>query len=207
MSQDVQVTTLDILRHGECADGEVFRGRIDSALSERGQQQMQRAIDTGDNHWDTIVTSPLQRCRVFSQSLASDSNRVLIIEADFQEMSFGDWDGLTTEQVENQDADKISAYWLDRENNTPPNGEPLIDFHQRTGEALQRLLENEQGRHILLVTHGGVLRSLIAHCLKMPLKSLAHIEVPYACRTQIRVFHSPNHPDWMQLMHHNQPQR
>lgn len=207
MSEQVEVTTLDILRHGECADGDIFRGRTDSALSELGRQQMQQAIDADGKNWDVLVTSPLQRCAQFSQALADASHTPFKIENHLQEMSFGDWDGLTTAQVEHRDAEALAAYWLDRENNTPPNGESLIAFHQRIAQALQQLLEQERGRHLLIVTHGGVVRSLMAQCLQMPLKAMAHIDVPYASRTQIKVFHSPDHPDWMQLMHHRPQSR
>ena len=203
MSNDIEVTTLDLLRHGECADGDIFRGRTDSLLSELGHQQMQRAIDLSGGGWDVIVTSPLQRCRAFSQTLASTMGLSFNVEDGLQEISFGDWDGLTRTQINAQNGDRLAAYWLDRENNTPPNGEPLAEFHQRTHNALRQLLDSERGRHLLIVTHGGVVRSFIAHCLQIPLKSISHIDVPYGCQTQIQVFHSPYHSDWMQLMHHN----
>lgn len=202
-SSPISVTTLDLLRHGECADGDIFRGRTDSLLSSTGHQQMQQAIEEGAANWDGIISSPLQRCLQFSQQLASQKNLPLATNAGFQEISFGDWEGLLTEDIEAVAAEPLAAYWLDRENNTPPNGEPLADFHQRTYAALQQLLDQQQGSHQLLITHGGVVRSLIAHTLKIPLHAMQHIDVPYACRTRIKVFRSPDHPDWMQLMHHH----
>lgn len=207
MTDNVLVTTLDILRHGECTDGDVFRGRTDSSLSQLGLEQMQQAAQINKSLWDTIISSPLQRCLQFSQSLSQKLQKPLITESNFQEMSFGDWDGLTTKQVETYDGEKLAAYWLDRENNTPPNGELLKEFHQRIQFALTSLLEKQRGQQLLLVTHGGVVRSLMAHCLQIPLKSMAHIDVPYGCRTQIKIYHSPNHPDWMQLMHHQPLER
>lgn len=207
MTDSVQVTTLDILRHGECSDGDVFRGRTDSSLSERGLEQMHQAIQIDKHPWDAIISSPLQRCLRFSQSLSKEQQKPLIAESNFQEMSFGDWDGLSTKQVEANDGKKLAAYWLDRENNTPPNGEQLKAFHQRILAALTSLLDTRRGQHLLLVTHGGVVRSLMAHCLQMPLKSMAHIDVPHGCRVQIKIYHSPNHPDWLQLMHHRPLER
>ena len=202
MSSRMSVTTLDLLRHGACANGDIFRGRTDSLLSQVGLQQMRQAIENNTSEWKAIISSPLKRCLQFSQELADQQKLPLAIEAGFQEISFGNWEGLVTEEIEADSGKQLEAYWLDRENNTPPNGEALVDFHQRTFSALQQLLEQRRGAHQLVVTHGGVIRSLMAHALQMPLKAMQHIDVPYACRTQIKVFHSPDHPDWMQLMHH-----
>ncbi len=60
---------VDLLRHGACAGGEIYRGRSDVALSELGLKQMQAAVL--GLHWQSIISSPLQRCDKFAQGLAT----------------------------------------------------------------------------------------------------------------------------------------
>lgn len=77
-------TYIDLLRHGECEGGNIFRGSTNVALTEHGEKRMQNAcrylLDNSfasDNRvsqtlhatekptWDTVITSPLQRCHNF----------------------------------------------------------------------------------------------------------------------------------------------
>ena len=61
MSNPAAATTVDLLRHGACADGEIYRGITDSALTEAGKRQMTLAV--GDfRAWTSVVSSPLSRC-------------------------------------------------------------------------------------------------------------------------------------------------
>ena len=51
----MKTTTIDLLRHGQCEGGEIFRGSTDVALSEAGWQQMRHATQEEDN-WDRVIT-------------------------------------------------------------------------------------------------------------------------------------------------------
>ena len=57
---------LDLLRHGETELGGGLRGSLDDALTELGWAQMHEAVQ-GQGPWDRIVSSPLQRCRLFAR--------------------------------------------------------------------------------------------------------------------------------------------
>ncbi|WP_339669102.1 histidine phosphatase family protein [Dasania marina] len=200
------VTTIDLLRHGECEGGLIFRGHTDSALSTKGQQQMQQAIDAypGQANWQQIISSPLQRCSVFAQQLIDCQNHsaTLLVEPGLQEISFGDWDGCLTEQVQQQQPTAVSNFWQNPAEHTPPNGELLTDFQQRVVHSWQQLVEQHRGEHSLLISHGGVIRIILAHILQMPLRPLSYLSAPHACLTQIKIFHQAGSPDWPQLIFH-----
>lgn len=202
---DFSVTTIDILRHGHCDDGEIFRGRTDSELSVSGWQQMQNTIEGNSiRSWQVIISSPMQRCSQYAQQLAKNLNINCICIADFQEIDFGDWEGQSPRQL-TSDSGLLQSYWKAPHLITPPNGESLSDFHKRVGAAWQQLLLEQKGKKLLLVTHGGVIRSILAHCLNATLSSLQRFSVPHACISQIKIFHSDNEPDWLQLIHHTPP--
>tara|TARA_B100000446_G_scaffold79116_1_gene74898 strand:- start:3250 stop:3897 length:648 start_codon:yes stop_codon:yes gene_type:complete len=204
MNDSIQVTTLDLMRHGECEDGAIFRGNTDSLLSETGKRKMLEVANNNEAlHWQAILSSPLQRCQFVAEQLAQQHELSLHTHNALQEISFGDWDGQSFSAVERDSPAAFAQYWQDRETHTPPNGEPLAQFHQRVKAVLSEILKHYRGQHLLIVTHGGVIRSLLAHCLQMPIAAMQHIEVPPCCRSQIKIYHSTEHKDWMQLIYHN----
>lgn len=204
MTNSIQVTTLDLIRHGECADGHIFRGHTDSLLSDTGKRHMLEVTHEHEgSSWQAILTSPLQRCQQVAQQLSQERQLPVDTLSELQEISFGDWDGQSFATVERDAPAAFAQYWQDREKHTPPNGEPLAQFHQRTETVLAYILKHYLGQHLLVVTHGGVIRSLLAHCLQMPIAAMQHIEVPPCCRSQLKIYHSTEHKDWMQLIYHN----
>jgi len=209
MSQTNSITTIDLLRHGECQDGRIFRGRTDSALSRLGEQQMIIALDKlrayhdGQSQpWQTIISSPLQRCASIAARLSTKQHPPTL-EPAFQEIDFGDWDGQLTDEVFAEQPQQLEAFWQDSSRNTPPNGESLQDFDKRVTRAWKQLLQDQQGKSVLLICHGGVVRMLLAKLLSMALPALPNIYVPYGCISRIQIHHQPGSPDWPQLVFHN----
>ncbi|WP_027329139.1 alpha-ribazole phosphatase family protein [Marinimicrobium agarilyticum] len=171
-------TRLDLLRHGQCEGGEIFRGSHDVALTQEGWATMQARVDI-PTPWDAVVTSPLQRCRAFAEAAAERLALPLIIESDLREMHFGEWEGRPYQEI--WDNDPILALWgEDPEEHTPPDGEPLADFARRVNAALDRLAKSQSGRRLLVVTHGGVIRLLLTRAKGLPRNTLRDQPVPYA---------------------------
>ncbi|MBK8181432.1 MAG: alpha-ribazole phosphatase family protein [Candidatus Competibacteraceae bacterium] len=182
------VTVVDLLRHGEPEGGQKFRGAVDDPLSPRGWEQMRAAV--GDYRgWQAIVSSPLIRCAAFAHELAERLNCPLEIVQVFSELSFGIWEGRAVAEVNATDPLTLARFWRDPVAYPVPNGEPVADFNGRTGRAWEGLLERYQGRHVLLVTHGGVIRMLLRRLLEMPLQAIWRIDVPYAAVSRLRQYH------------------
>ena len=102
-------TLFDLIRHGEPAGGHMYRGHKDDPLSDLGWQQMRDAIQAGDQ-WDHILTSPLLRCREFAAELSKQQHIPLTVAHDFKEISFGDWEGKTREQVAQEYGDHQAKF-------------------------------------------------------------------------------------------------
>jgi len=184
------VTTIDLLRHGECEGGEIYRGHIDVALSEQGWQSMQRSVDSlGDPHWHRVVSSPLQRCARFAETVAKGYDLPIELNEAFKEVNFGDWDGMPSKQVWRDHKEQLMKFFTEPDTYAPPNGESLLQLQQRLVPAFEQLVEQHQGEHILLVQHGGTIRALLGWILNMPLKSVLQFDVPYASLSRVRVFH------------------
>ena len=191
-------TNIDLLRHSEVLGGSCYRGITDDPLTNKGWQQMQDKLGC-NKHWDVIISSPLSRCHNFAKLLSSELQLALVTTPAFQEIDFGDWEGKTAEQI---DAQLLSQFYADPVNFSPPNGEPFNDFQQRILVAWQALLEAQQGKRILLITHAGVIRIILAHSLGLDIQHSFRLKIDHACLSSLEYFHSPGAESFCQLTKH-----
>jgi alpha-ribazole phosphatase len=198
---------IDLLRHGEPEGGVRFRGSSDDPLTELGWSQMQAAIERdtreGEDAWQHIISSPLQRCLHFSQKIAGERAIPLSCHAGLQEMHFGDWEGKTMEELLAQDAEALSRFWQDPFKHTPPNAETLEAFQARVIADWGEVVNALQG-HTLLVVHKGVISVILRHVLGMPESHLLAIEMPFASRTRLQVMKDPEHQSIKLISHGGQ---
>ena len=167
-----------LLRHGETEGGARYWGGTDVALSSRGWLQMRTAVAGGS--WDLIVSSPLRRCAAFAQALAQERRVPCRLEADLREMCFGTWEGYSTAELMQRDAEGLRLFWSDPSLHTPPGAEPFAGLHARVMAVWQRLTTASDCRHLLVVTHGGPIRVLRAVQSRTPLSALLSIDAPHA---------------------------
>jgi broad specificity phosphatase PhoE len=168
-----------LLRHGAVEGSEVYRGRTDDPLSAIGRVQMWEAM-VGLNHWDRIVSSPLQRCADFATEFAHYHSIPLSLEPGLAEIDFGEWEGRSATELMRSSHTALTDYWRDPCNHTPPGGESLSQFRQRVVESWETLRRSHDGQRLLLVTHGGVIRMLLCHLQGWSLDRILEIEVKHA---------------------------
>jgi len=148
--------------------------------------QAARGIESG-TAWTEIVSSPLQRCRAFAEQLAQAREIPLQVEPHWQEIDYGDWDGLPLHQWREVAAEQFREFRQDLSKLAPPGGEAYLPFRDRVLAALQALAEKPDGSHILLVTHGGVMRVVLPTVLGMPLNRTNPLQIPFACLSRIEL--------------------
>lgn len=172
-------TVFDFMRHGEPVGGRKYRGQIDDPLSDKGWAQMRETVADFAG-WDAIVSSPLSRCQAFSRELAEKLGKPLHFDERLKEVGFGEWEGKTAAELKAADPDLLHRFKLDPIGARPAGAEPLPDFHARVGAALQDVLQQHSGKHVLVVCHAGVIRMVLAHALAMPLANAYRIHVASA---------------------------
>lgn len=210
MSPQKKRITVDLLRHGEPEGGEVLRGRIDHCLTGLGWQQMRNAVasvsanttaDSNSNSntstntkdrnnlagWTHIISSPLKRCRAFAETVAQERGLALHTESCWQEIDYGEWDGMPLPDWRQQAAPMFQEFRQDMARLVPPNGEDFISFKDRVLSAWQELSALPDGSHVLLVTHGGVLRVILPSVLGMPLNRSQPLHIPFASLSRVNL--------------------
>ncbi|BCX69822.1 alpha-ribazole phosphatase family protein [Pseudomonas izuensis] len=180
------ILRLDLLRHGETELGGGLRGSLDDALTEKGWQQMRSAV-MEQGPWDRLVSSPLQRCARFAEELAARSGLPVAFDPDLQELHFGAWEGQSAAALMETDAEGLGLFWADPYSFTPPQGEPVAEFSARVLAAVARLQAAYAGQRVLLISHGGVMRLLLAQARGLPREQLLNVEVGHGALFSLSV--------------------
>ncbi|MGE8684670.1 MAG: histidine phosphatase family protein [Acinetobacter sp.] len=179
----MDIFRLDILRHGETELSHTLRGSTDDALTAKGWQHMQQTIETelslygvsSQPLWDVIVSSELQRCRLFAFELSEKLMLPLQVNPQFQEMHFGDWEAVDTQQIYAQSPELLTQFWEKPTQFAPPNAETMQQFQQRVVFGLDSLIQQvqeHQWQRVLLISHGGVIKLLKCLALQQPLDDI-----------------------------------
>lgn len=194
-------TIIDFIRHGAPEGGRRYRGRIDDPLSEHGWEQMWDAVKSPAD-WELILSSPLVRCSDFAHTLADKLELDCIEDERLTEVSYGGWEGMSGEDLKKADPDVLARFYHNPSIHRPDDAERLEDFQARVSDVFEDIRETYRDRQVLVVTHAGVIRAVIAHVVSAPVDSLYRITVPTASLARVRcnaerpptlVFHGRQH--------------
>ncbi len=181
-----QFTTLDLVRHGEIATRGLLCAGRDEPLSATGKTQLE-TLKPGLK-WDLVVSSPYKRCADFAQELASSQGLPLIIDPAWREIDFGAWTDVTRESIWASERQQLLQLWSDPMNFSAPGGESMLDFTNRVQSAFAELLEAQQGKSILMLSHAGVVRAIVANALGIDYHSTQKFNVEHAKINRLRAY-------------------
>lgn len=175
------MTLLYLLRHGEIewpeADG--FIGQTDAPLSARGRRQAHAwSHELGSTTFTGIWSSDLRRATETAAIVFAGRNLVVRSCKDLREIHLGEWDGLPRRRVRERHPDLWHARGKDLAGFRPPGGESFSDLQERAVRRVLQIAATATGA-VCLITHAGVIRVLICHCLQMPLSNLFRIRLDY----------------------------
>ena len=176
-------TRLYLLRHGEVEARyhRVFGGRIDMELSPLGQEQAAHLANYLERvPFDAIYASPMKRVQQTLRQFAERQNKSPRVLPELREVDFGTWTGLSWDDVRARFG--VSAFeWLKLlEEGAIHEAEPIDQFRDRIGQAVNHILRESRERTVAVVCHGGVIRMALSLLLELPLQKMASFEVEYA---------------------------
>jgi ribonuclease H / adenosylcobalamin/alpha-ribazole phosphatase len=189
------MTTLVLVRHGATSHTaqKRFSGGLASSnpgLSEEGRAQVREVAD-----WlaplgeavEVVVSSPVRRCRESAEIVAERLGLSLVEEPGFAEMEFGTWDGLTFEEVREQQPDQLER-WLGNLDVAAGGGESFREVEKRVLAGLGRVLEQYAGKTLIVVSHVTPIKTLVAHAVEAPLTALFRMELSTASVSVVSFF-------------------
>lgn len=176
-----------LVRHGETQWNAESRrqGRGDSVLTENGIAQSRavaRQLKTHvtDQSEITVITSPAGRSRrtavIIAEELGIDPNRIRIA-TQLEEMDFGDWTGLTDQEIAEQQPEQWRARQLNRWFFEYPNGESYPKLCSRVSQWMETA-EDIPGV-IIAVTHQWTSRVIRGQYLRLPKEDMFPLMHPH----------------------------
>jgi broad specificity phosphatase PhoE len=155
-------TLLGLVRHGE-SEGNVlgaWQGRTDGPLTDEGRRQAARLAAWYDG-LDHLYSSPLSRARDTATVLGDAHGLEPILLDDVVEMSFGAWDGMTTDEILQHDAAAFVAAF-EHDHPRGETGETFVGVGRRMRAALEGIAAGHPDAKVGVVSHGGAIRAFAA---------------------------------------------
>ncbi len=160
------MTTLILVRHGQSRSNldKTFAGQSDVKLTELGHRQAEMAAKfLKDRHFDAAYSSTLSRALETAAPIVKDRNLEIVQVHDLCETALGDWEGLEIDSVREE-----YAVWKSDMNYAPPGGESTYTVCQRFGKAIDKIASDNDGKTVLVATHGGCIRTLPSYLANDP---------------------------------------
>ncbi|MCF7481557.1 alpha-ribazole phosphatase [Vibrio sp. J1-1] len=152
-----------LMRHGKVDAAPGLHGQSDLKVKESEQQIIAQAWEEQGREVSGIITSSLSRCSDLAQIIAEQQMLPVSENSELQEMNFGDFDGVPFDMLSDK-WKKLESFWQSPSQHTLPNAESLNAFSQRVTSVWSQIV-NDINDNLLIVTHGGVIRMILAHIL------------------------------------------
>jgi glucosyl-3-phosphoglycerate phosphatase len=166
--------TVVVWRHGQTQWNAEhrFQGQLDVELDAVGRAQAARAaVVLAELAPSAIVASDLVRARDTAHALADLVALPVATDVRLREIDVGAWAGLTFDEVRQRFPAEAEA-WADGGEGRRGGGESLVDVGVRTVAALHDALESvDDGRVLIVATHGAAGRALVASMMGLPTTS------------------------------------
>jgi probable phosphomutase (TIGR03848 family) len=158
------VTVLLLIRHGHTeSSGKRLTGWMPGVhLSERGREEAERlARRLNGVPVAAVYASPLERCRETAAPLADARSLPVESREDLGEVRFGAWTDRTLAQL------RRTKLWTAVQHNPSavrfPEGESFLEVQGRALREVERIVAAHPKQTAAVVSHGDVIRLLIAH--------------------------------------------
>ena len=139
--------------------------------------------------YDKVYTSPSARCIESAQTIAKLFKKKFT-EIDLRARKYGAWSGQTFTDIYEQYGAKAII-------ETPEGGEDLKAFNTRVNETIKKLIDENRGNRIIVVTTPDVVQAAVAKTLGLKNENQYKVLIKTGSITQISYFEG----NWSSLIY------
>ena len=168
-----------LIRHGETDwnKEQVFRGKIDVPLNQRGLAQARGVKEAlAEIVIDALYASPLARAFDTARVLAEGRNLKIRAEEGLSDVDFGLWQAVSKGKVKEDYPDLYGTWLTDPHLVTMPRGENLLKVQKRSMAALERAIDSNPGKTIAIVSHRVINKVILCTVLGLELSRFWHVK-------------------------------
>ncbi len=183
--------TLYFLRHGETQASRTggYCGELDVDLTPEGRQMAEDfSAAYKSSLWTAVYCSPLHRTRDTARPLCEAVGLEMQLRDGLKEIAYGQWEGMTPEEVNHRFHDEYVRWLADPGWNSPTGGERGVDIARRSSGVLEEIDRTYSAGRILVVSHKATIRIMLCSLLgidagryrdriSMPVASLSVVEM------------------------------
>ena len=188
------MTTLLLVRHATTAEtGLKLSGRLPGIpLDERGRSQ---AAATAERlrpvRLSAVYSSPLARCRETAEAIAEPRGLDVSFDDRLLEIGFGDWTGRPLRALARTKLWGAVQSTPSRVRFPGAGGESFLEAVRRSAEAVEEIAAAHRRSTVAVVSHGDVIRLLLAHLAGVPLDLFQRIVVSPASVSAVALGEGP----------------
>lgn len=185
---------ITFIRHGATINTEENRFFDDEnypAINANGKEEMEKIalfIKNKGLKVDKILSSSSLRCEQSARIISSICNCDFETVDNLASRKVGIFSGLTFEEIEQKYPNKVEEYHKNPEEFCPEDGETTLDFNKRVNDIIEKIIEENHHKRLIIVTHGSVIQAAVANALSIPLKDQFKVYIPTGSATQISYF-------------------
>lgn len=181
---------LILIRHGETAGNlrPTALGTTDLPLTERGKRQAHSLARIFHlEKPEAIYTSPLCRAKDTAEAIARPHHMLAETMLDLAERNFGVWENLPVDEIRLRFPEDYAAWQQDMADFVIPGGESAKEAFNRNIRLVDDLIKRHIDGRVILVTHLGCIRNILAHLLGMGIEGSWRFQVKTGSVTRLRI--------------------
>ncbi len=187
------MTKIYLIRHCEGMGNvlKIFNGTTDCDITELGAEQLEYLGKRFDGiKVDAVYSSPLKRTEKTANSVAERKGLPLILREDLGELYGGVVEGKPFMEAFSK-IPGLAECWNERPQDfAPEGGESMRSGYERIYNAVLDIAKQQEGKTVVIATHGGVLRCLFARLIYGTIDRLK--DIPWCDNTDVALVEVEN---------------
>ncbi len=160
-------------------------------LNETGEEEIEKICDFLRKRAvknDVIYASPSVRTVQSAKIIAKIYKQDFEIINDLHPRQCGGWNNLTFKQVEKKYSTDLEKVFTEPEKRFFPDSESMNEFIERTGNIIKKVVSDNLGSRIIIVTHPEVIQAAIVSALELPADKISRFFINTGSATQISYY-------------------
>lgn len=137
---------------------------------------------------DVIYTSPALRAIQSAEMISKVFKKDFQIIEHLHPRKYGIWGGLTFDYIEDKYPQMLEQLHENPCSYCPDKGESINDFNKRVNKVIKKIIDENIGNRIIIVTHPDVIQSAVSMAIQLPNKHQAKVYVKTGSATQISYY-------------------
>lgn len=181
-------TRLILVRHAE-AEGNlyrIFQGWTNGSVTDRGHIQAKLVAERlKDMPIDVLYSSSMKRTLQTAGYISEVKNLPIIRTDKLKEINGGDWEGRRWDELPKMWPDEHHTWENMPHIHQMPNGESMAEFQKRLIAEIEKIISDNKGKNICIVTHGTAIRALMCYFSECDLEEM--INTPWYDNTAVTI--------------------